>query len=125
MARPLRLEFRNALYHVTSRGDGQGAIYKDDTDRERCLDVLAGTVERFNWRVHAYCLMGNHYHLLVETPEANLAQGMRHFNGVYTQRYNRRHRRVRACLSRPLQGYPRAEGQLPAGTGALHRPQPA
>lgn len=94
MARPLRLEFRGALYHVTSRGDGQEAIYTDDTDRERCLDVLAGTVERFNWRVHAYCLMGNHYHLLVETPEANLAQGMRHLNGVYTQRFNRRHRRA-------------------------------
>ena len=94
MARPLRLEFRGALYHVTSRGDGQEAIYKDDTDRERCLEVLASTVRRFNWRVHAGCLMGNHYHLLVETPEANLAHGMRHFNGVYTQRFNRRHGRV-------------------------------
>ena len=94
MARPLRLEFRGALYHVTSRGDGQESIYQDDPDRECCLEVLAGTVERFHWRVHAYCLMGNHYHLLVETPDANLAHGMRHFNGVYTQAFNRRHRRV-------------------------------
>lgn len=94
MARPLRLEFPGALYHVTSRGDGQEAIYRDDEDRGNGLEVLAGTVRRFHWRVRAYCLMGNHYHLLVETPEANLAHGMRHFNGIYTQRFNCRHRRV-------------------------------
>jgi REP element-mobilizing transposase RayT len=94
MARPLRLEFRGALYHVTSRGDGQEAIYRDDTDRALCLVVLANTVERYHWTVHAWCLMGNHYHLLIETPDSNLAQGMRHFNGVYTQRFNRRHGRV-------------------------------
>lgn len=94
MARPLRLEFRGALYHVTSRGDGQEAIYRDDTDRRLCLEVLAHTVERYNWTVHAWCLMGNHYHLLIETPDSNLALGMRHFNGVYTQRFNRRHGRV-------------------------------
>ena len=94
MARPLRLEFRGALYHVTARGDAQEAIVRDDEDRTRCLEVLAHTVGRFHWRVHAYCLMDNHYHLLIETPEANLARGMRHFNGVYTQRFNRRHHRV-------------------------------
>ena len=94
MARPLRLEFCGALYHVTSRGDGQEAIYHDDADRNLCLEVLKGTIRRFNWRVHAWCLMGNHYHLLVETPDGNLAQGMRHFNGVYTQRFNRRHGRT-------------------------------
>lgn len=94
MARPLRLEFRGALYHVTSRGDGREAIYHDDADRNLCLEVLEGTIRRFHWRVHAWCLMGNHYHLLVETPDGNLAQGMRHFNGVYTQRFNRRHGRV-------------------------------
>jgi REP element-mobilizing transposase RayT len=94
MARPLRLEYHGALYHVTSRGDGREAIYLDDEDRALCLEVLGQVVERFNWVVHGYCLMTNHYHLLVETPDGNLAQGMRQFNGVYTQRFNRRHGRV-------------------------------
>jgi REP element-mobilizing transposase RayT len=94
MARPLRLEFRGALYHVTSRGDGLETIYLDEEDRKIQLAVLADVVKRFNWAIHAWCQMGNHYHLLVETPEANLAQGMRQFNGVYTQRFNRRHSRV-------------------------------
>jgi len=94
MTRPLRLEFAGALYHVTARGDGREAIYLDDGDRERYLDVLAQVCERFNWCCHAYCLMGNHYHLLIETPDANLSKGMRQLNGVYTQRFNRAHRRV-------------------------------
>ena len=88
MARPLRLEFAGALYHVTSRGDGQEAIYRADGDRRLFLDVLGAVRERFNWTVHAYCLMTNHYHLLVETPDANLSKGMRQLNGVYTQRFN-------------------------------------
>jgi REP element-mobilizing transposase RayT len=82
MARPLRLEFAGALYHVTSRGDGQEAIYRADGDRRMFLDVLATIRERFNWTVHAYCPMTNHYHLLVETPDANLSKGMRQLNGV-------------------------------------------
>jgi len=94
MARPLRLEFAGALYHVTSRGDGRESIYLDDGDRERYLDVLAQVCERFNWVCHAYCLMGNHYHLLIETPDGNLSKGMRHLNGVYTQCFNRAHRRM-------------------------------
>jgi putative transposase len=94
MARSLRLEFAGGLYHVTSRGDRQEAIYLDDADRSVFLEVLEEVVQRFNWTVHAYCLMSNHYHLLVETPDANLSQGMRQLNGVYTQRFNRRHRRV-------------------------------
>jgi len=69
MARPLRIEFAGALYHVTSRGDGQEDIYLDDKDRESFLNVMSGVCTRFNWVVHAYCLMTNHYHLLVETPE--------------------------------------------------------
>ena len=73
MARPLRLEFPHALYHVTARGNAQQDIYLDDTDREIFLSVLAEVVERFRWVCHAYCLMGNHYHLLIETPEANLS----------------------------------------------------
>lgn len=93
MARPLRIEFNGALYHVTSRGDRREDIYEDDRDRELFLEVLAEVVERFNWLCHAYCLMGNHYHLVIETPEGNLSQGMRQLNGVYTQASNRRHRR--------------------------------
>jgi len=80
MARPLRIEFAGALYHITSRGDRREAIYEDDEDRETFLCVLAETVERFNWICHAYCLMGNHYHLVVETVEGKLSQGMRHLN---------------------------------------------
>ncbi len=94
MARPLRLEFAGALYHVTSRGDRRDPIYLDDGDREGFLDLLGAVCRRFNWTVHAYCLMTNHYHLLVETPDANLSQGMRQLNGVYTQSFNRRHSRV-------------------------------
>ncbi|WP_022958053.1 transposase [Spongiibacter tropicus] len=94
MARPLRIEFAGALYHLTARGNGRGDIYLDDSDRVLFLEVLAGVCERYNWLCHAYCLMGNHYHLLVETPDAHLSQGMRQLNGVYTQRFNRRHKRV-------------------------------
>lgn len=94
MARPLRIEFAGALYHITSRGDNKSAIYLDDGDRIQCLDTLKQVCTRFNWVLHAYCLMGNHYHLLVETPESNLSLGMRQLNGVYTQWFNRTHDRV-------------------------------
>jgi len=78
---------------VTSRGDRQEAIFDDDQDRTAFLNVLSEVVSRFRWRCHAYCLMGNHYHLMIETPEANLTKGMRHLNGVFTQWSNRRHKR--------------------------------
>ena len=94
MARPLRLQFEHALYHVTSRGNARQAIVKTQADRQAFLDGLAQVVDRFGWRCHAYCLMNNHYHLLVETPLPNLSQGMRQLNGPYTQGFNRRHRRV-------------------------------
>lgn len=94
MARPLRIEFAGALYHITSRGNQREAIYRSDNDRETWLDVFAEVCRRFNWVCHAYCLMDNHYHLLVETPEGNLSLGMRQLNGVYTQRFNRCHGRV-------------------------------
>lgn len=94
MARPLRIEFAGALYHLTSRGDRREDIYVDDADREAFLAVFADACEHFGWGCHAYCLMSNHYHLLVETREASLGRGMRHLNGVYTQQLNRRHRRV-------------------------------
>ena len=94
MSRPLRIEYAGALYHVTSRGDGQKDIYLDDKDRRDFLSVLTGVCERFNWTIHAYCLMDNHYHLLIETPDGNLSHGMRQLNGVYTQQFNRNHNRV-------------------------------
>lgn len=94
MARQLRLEFPGAIYHVTSRGNARNAIFLDDEDRLLFLACLGEVIERSNWRCHAYCLMDNHYHLLIETPEGNLSPGMRQLNGVYTQRLNRRHGRV-------------------------------
>lgn len=94
MARPLRLEYAGALYHITSRGDRREDIYLDDEDREAWLGVLATTCERFNWVVHAYCQMSNHYHLLVETVDGNLSRGMRQLNGIYTTKFNRRHKMV-------------------------------
>ena len=94
MSRPLRIEFEGAVYHITSRGNARQTIFLDDEDREQFLSVLACVVERFKWLCHAYCLMDNHYHLLIETPEANLSGGMRQLNGVYTQYFNRKHARV-------------------------------
>lgn len=94
MSRPLRIEFTGALYHATSRGDGREVIFLGDEDRYLFLDVLSEVVRGFNWAIHAYCLMDNHYHLLIETSEGNLSKGMRQLNGVYTQRFNRRHGRV-------------------------------
>ncbi|MGV6817209.1 MAG: REP-associated tyrosine transposase [Thiotrichales bacterium] len=94
MARPLRIEYAGALYHITSRGDRREAIYHDDEDRVLWLDTFASVCRRFHWRCHAWCLMDNHYHVVVETAEGNLSKGMRQLNGVFTQRSNRRHGRV-------------------------------
>lgn len=93
IARPPRIELPHGIFHVVARGNERKAIYRDATDRERFLETLALGCERYRWRALAYCLMTNHYHLLVQTPEANLARGMRHLNGVYAQRFNRRHGR--------------------------------
>lgn len=94
MSRPLRLEFPGAVYHLTSRGNARQKIFFDGTDRDSFLSVLSHTIFRYGWLCHAYCLMDNHYHLLVETPKPNLSLGMRQLNGIYTQAFNRRHRRV-------------------------------
>ena len=94
MARPLRIEFPGAVYHVTSRGDRREAIFEDDFDRETLLGVVAQTMARFDAAVLAYCLMDNHYHFVLQTRRGNLSQLMRQLNGVYTQLYNRRHRKV-------------------------------
>jgi REP element-mobilizing transposase RayT len=96
MARPLRIEFAGALYHVTARGNERRSIFLGnlDDDRTAFLDILTSTCERFGWICHAFCLMTNHYHLVVETPDANLSLGMRQLNGVYSQQVNRTHGRV-------------------------------
>ena len=91
MARPLRIEYAEAVYHVTSRGNARRSIFKDDKDRGMLLNILEEVNDRYHWLCHAYCLMNNHYHLVIETPDGNLSKGMRHLNGVYTMRFNRRH----------------------------------
>ncbi len=94
MARPLRIELAGGVYHVTSRGDRREDIYLDIDDRREWLAILAQVCKRFNWKCHAWCQMSNHYHIVVETPDANLSAGMRQLNGVYTQWFNRAHDRV-------------------------------
>ncbi|MEI6336557.1 MAG: transposase, partial [Methylococcaceae bacterium] len=91
MTRPLRIELSGGIYHVTSRGNRQDDIYFSDDDRKVWLNLLGQVCQRFNWYIHAYCQMTNHFHIVVETPEGNLAQGMRQLNGVYTQYINRTH----------------------------------
>lgn len=94
MARPLRIEYPGALYHVISRGNAHQDIFKDDKDRNKFLDWIADAVEGHHIVVHAYCLMNNHYHLLIETPEANLSKAIRDINGNYTHSFNLKHKSV-------------------------------
>jgi REP element-mobilizing transposase RayT len=94
MARPLRIEYDGAVYHITSRGNDKKKIYRDEEDRELFLSTLQKVNDKYNWYCHAYCLMDNHYHLVIETPDGNLSRGMRQLNAVYTQAYNKRHNRV-------------------------------
>jgi putative transposase len=93
MARPLRICIADGVYHVIARGNARECVYRDDDDRSIFVAALAHAVDRFGWICHAYCLMDNHYHLVVETPRPNLPLGMRQLNGVYAQRFNRRHDR--------------------------------
>jgi putative transposase len=94
MARPLRVEYPGALYHVISRGNAYQKIFRDDKDRIKFLDWIKDAVELHNLICHAYCLMDNHYHLLIETPDGNLSKAMRDLNGNYTQWFNARHKSV-------------------------------
>jgi REP-associated tyrosine transposase len=94
VSRPLRLEFPGALYHVTSRGHERGPIFRDEADRRHFLNLLASVVADQAWLLHSYCLMGNHYHLLVETARPTLSRGMQSLNGLYSQHFNRRHERA-------------------------------
>ena len=92
MARPLRIQYPGAVYHVMARGNHGQGIFQDDRDRQCFLETLGEACEKTGWRIHAYVLMSNHYHLLVETPEGNLVEGMKWVQGAYTQRYNSRHK---------------------------------
>lgn len=92
MARKLRVQYPGAIYHVMNRGDRREPIFNDDQDRRRFVETLAQACAKTSWEAHAWCLMGNHFHLVVETPIANLVAGMKWFLGTYTSRFNRRHR---------------------------------
>jgi len=94
MARPLRIQFPGAFYHITARGNEKKDIFRNNRDRERFLSYLASSSERYGAIVHAYCLMDNHYHLILQTPQANLSQIMQHINGAYTIYFNIKRKRV-------------------------------
>lgn len=104
VARPLRIEYEGAVYHVTSRGNARQSIFQDGQDSQNFMELLEEVVDRYEWICHAYCLMGNHYHLLLETPQPNLSRGMHHLNCVYTQKFNRRHERVGHLLQGRFKG---------------------
>ena len=137
MARPLRIEYPGAIYHLLSRGDRREAIFKSDSDRELFLGLVARTCRRTGWQIHAYCLMGNHFHLVVETPRPNLSAGMQWLLGSYTQQFNRRHRLCghlfggrynhwRRCLGSEAYARANATGRFALGSDAAVRnhPQP-
>jgi putative transposase len=90
MARPLRLQVAGGIYHVTSRGNRRQAIYQDDDDRRQFLALRDRVVRRYGWQIHAYCLMTNHFHLLVETPQPNLSAGMQRLKSEYASYFNSR-----------------------------------
>jgi REP element-mobilizing transposase RayT len=115
MARRLRVQFSGAIYHVMSRGDRREDIFRDDGDRERFLATLDETCAKTGWLVHAFCLMRNHFHLVVETPQPNLVAGMKWMLGTYTARFNRRHKVVGHLFSG------RYKSQLVSGQGGYLR----
>src|SRR5260370_11421208 len=92
MARKLGIQYPRGIYHVMNRGDRRNPVFADDQDRQRFAETLAEACGKTGWQVHAYCLMRNHFHLVVETPQANLVSGMQWFLGTYTARFNRRHK---------------------------------
>ena len=93
MARPLRIQYPGAFYHVTSRGNERKKVFKSQRDREKFLEYLESSTQRYDAVIHAYCLMDNHYHLLLETPLGNLSQIMQHINGAYTTYFNVKRKR--------------------------------
>src|SRR5689334_1000340 len=115
MARKLRVQYPGAMYHVMNRGDHREAIFTDDQDRHRFLKTLGEACEKTCWQVHAYCLMSNHFHLVLETPQPNLVAGMKWLLGTYTSRFNRRHKEFGHLFSGRYKALP-VEG---SGTGYL------
>ena len=105
MARPLRIEYPGAIYHVVSRGARREAIFRIEADRKLFLDLLGLSCQRTGWQIHAYCLMDNHFHLVVETPRSNLSAGMQWLLGSYTQRSNREHRLWGHLLAAVTKGF--------------------
>jgi REP element-mobilizing transposase RayT len=94
VARPIRIEYANAFYHVTSRGNARARIFLDEYDRDIFLEIIKSAYDRFGFIIHAFVLMDNHYHILIETPHANLSASMKYINGAYTQKFNKRHSTV-------------------------------
>ena len=113
MARPLRIQYPGAWYHVTSRGNERRRIFADDQDCRKFLDIVAESVESFRVQVHGYVLMGNHFHLLLMTPEGNLQAFMQRLNTAYTVYFNRRHRRSGHLLHNSIERQPPAGRCLP------------
>ena len=99
MARKLRVEYAGAVYHLMSRGNGKQDIFLDAKDRKMFIKALGETCEKTGWRVTAFCLMGNHFHLCLETPQPNLVAGMKWLLGTYSTRFNKRHKRVGHLLA--------------------------
>ena len=98
MARPLRIQYPNAMYHIISRGIGRMTIFHNEKDFSKFIQFMERVIEKHNWICHAYCLMGTHYHILLETPDANMVVGMKYLNQVYSQFYNWKYRRVGPVL---------------------------
>ena len=117
MARPIRVEFTDAVYHVTARGNDRKAIYRDDQDRQRFLETVAEAHDRFGVVIDAYCLMSNHYHLLIETPRANLSAAVGWLQTTYCVRFNRRHRMFCQVVTSPWNELRR--GRVRAGRSAV------
>src|ERR1700722_263556 len=128
MARKTRIEFPGAIYHVLDRGDRREAIYGDDEDRRAFLTTLGEACQRTGWRIHAYVLMSNHFHLMLETPEPNLVEGMHWFQATWTMDHALQSAPppLRACSPRPIQSGHRRSGSsgLFRRLERLHPPQP-
>ncbi len=123
MARPLRIEYEGAFYHITARGNEKRRVFLSKADYEKFLANLRTSAERFSVVIHCYVLMGNHYHLIVETPKANLSSFMHAIQSGYTTYFNIKERPVRPSLSGEVQIHPYRQGRLPPGALSLYPPE--